>query len=97
MQTVAIGLLGTTFDGPAKAANRWEKWRPSISLCQQEDLLISRFELLFPPAAAELAMTVVADIRNVSPETTVKLHSIDIPQPVGFREVFNAVFGFGPH
>src|SRR3954447_13404809 len=94
MQTVAIGLLGTTFDGPAKAANRWEKWRPSISLCQQEDLLISRFELLFPPAAAELAMTVAADIGLVSPETKVVLRPIDIPDPWDFEQVYGTLHEF---
>lgn len=94
MQTVAIGLLGTTFDGPPKAPNRWEKWRPSISLCQQEDLLISRFELIHPPDAADLAMTVVADIRNVSPETQVVLRPTEIPDPWDFEQVYGALHQF---
>jgi transcriptional regulatory protein RtcR len=94
MQTVAIGLLGTTFDGPPKAPNRWEKWRPSVSLCQQEDLLISRFELIHPPDAVDLAMTVVADIRNVSPETEVVLRPIEIPDPWDFEQVYGALHQF---
>ena len=94
MQTVAIGLLGTTYDGPARAANRWEKWRPSVSLCQQEDLLISRFELLHPPNAIELALAVNADIRLVSPETNVMLRPIEIADPWDFEQVYGALHEF---
>ena len=42
---VVLGLLGTTLDrgtGP----NRWNRWRPTVSVCSQPDLLVDRFELL---------------------------------------------------
>ncbi|NLE59827.1 MAG: sigma 54-dependent transcriptional regulator, partial [Planctomycetes bacterium] len=44
-KNVLIGLLGTTLDA-GDESTRWERWRPSVSLCQHEDLLIDRFELL---------------------------------------------------
>src|SRR6185369_15967111 len=94
MKTVAIGLLGTSVDGPAKTTERWEKWRPSISLCQQEDLLVDRFELLHPPNAIALAEAVAADIASVSPETKVVLRPIDVPDPWDFEQVYGALHHF---
>ena len=45
---IAIGLLGPMLD-QGKGPTRWERWRPSVALCQHEDLLLSRFELLHEP------------------------------------------------
>jgi transcriptional regulatory protein RtcR len=85
MKTVVIGLLGVSLDASGKASSRWEKWRPSVSLCQQEDLLVDRFELLHPPNAEGLAHTVARDIRTVSPETQVVLHPIAMPNAWDFE------------
>ena len=45
MKRVALGLLGTVMDR-GQSPERWDKWRPSVSLFQHEDLKIDRFELL---------------------------------------------------
>ena len=57
---VTFGFLGSTLDR-AQGAERWSKWRPTVAMCQQEDLLISRLELLVEPKFADLAKSVVAD------------------------------------
>ncbi|CCJ90113.1 Transcriptional regulatory protein RtcR [Cronobacter turicensis 564] len=44
---VVIGMLGTVLDRRGKRANRWNKWRPSVALCQQPGLPVDRFELLY--------------------------------------------------
>ncbi|MBL9148544.1 MAG: sigma 54-interacting transcriptional regulator [Phycisphaerae bacterium] len=91
--TVAIGFLGTTLDvgtGP----DRWERWRPTVSLCQQDDLLVSRLELLHPSSAKSLAKGVAADIAAVSPETAVRRHAIDIDDPWDFESVYSALDDF---
>ncbi len=46
-KTVVIGFVGTQLDNGGKGLGRWEKWRPSVALCQHEDLLVHRFELLY--------------------------------------------------
>lgn len=94
MKTVAIGLLGVSLDAGGKASSRWEKWRPSVSLCQQEDLLVHRFELLHPPEALGLASAVARDIASVSPETEVVLRPLAMPQPWDFGEVYGALHAF---
>ena len=94
MNTVVIGLLGTSLDAAAKDASRWEKWRPSVSLCQQENLLVHRFELLYPSEAKAVAEAVARDVRSVSPETNVVLHPVDVRDPWDFEEVYGALHAF---
>ena len=65
-KTVVIGFLGLTLDSPARE-DRWDRWRPTISLCQQEDLLIDRFELLDQKRSRKLGKRVSQDMRQVSP------------------------------
>ena len=94
MKTVAIGLLGVSLDAAGKATSRWEKWRPTVSLCQQEDLVVHRLELLHPVKSLGLAAAVVRDIASVSPETQVVLHPFDINDPWDFAQVYGALHEF---
>src|SRR3954469_18979278 len=92
-KTVVIGMLGTTIDqglGP----KRWERWRPTVGLCQQEDLLVDRLELLYPPSATVLAATVTEDIRQVSPETEVRGAVVDIQNPWDLEQVYGALLDY---
>jgi len=94
MKTVAIGLLGPTLDSGGKANARWEKWRPTVSLCQQDDLVIDRFELLYPRSSLALAKTIANDIATVSPETSVNLRELAIADPWDLGEVYSALHEF---
>jgi transcriptional regulatory protein RtcR len=94
MKTVAIGLLGVSLDAAGKASSRWERWRPTVSLCQQEDLVVHRLELLHPLRSLGLASAVVRDIGAVSPETRVVLHPFDIEDPWDFAQVYGALYEF---
>src|SRR5688572_3846883 len=91
-RTVAIGLLGTTLD--AGDAHRWERWRPTIALCRQDDLVIHRFELLHSERHDRLADIIRQDIRSVSPETEVRTHAYPDGNPWDFEEVFGTLHGF---
>ena len=91
MKTVVIGFLGSTLDAGGQGAGRWEKWRPSVSLCQQEDLLIDRFELLHPPDLAHAAAQLAKDIASVSPETQVVLRPLPLGDPWDFEQVYGAL------
>jgi transcriptional regulatory protein RtcR len=90
---VAIGLLGTTLD-IGKHPDRWQNWRPSVSLCRQPDLIVRRFELLHGKRDSSLAKTVRADIRTVSPETEVRQHEMEFRDPWDFEEVYETLFKF---
>ncbi|MBB5350442.1 transcriptional regulatory protein RtcR [Haloferula luteola] len=91
MKRVAIGLLGTVLDR-GKTPDRWDKWRPTISLFQHEDLLIERFELLFEAAFQSQAQQVAEDLRSVSPETEVRFHQIPFGRdPWDLADVYGAL------
>lgn len=76
MKRVVIGLLGTKLDMGFNP-NRWEGWRPSVSLFQHEELLFDRFEFLAERQFSHLHNRVAEDVRLVSPETDVRQHVVD--------------------
>lgn len=94
-KTVVLGFLGTVLDFAGKRGiQRWDKWRPSVGLCQQEDWVIDRFELLHSPRDHQLANIIQQDIATVSPETTVKLVEILLHNPWDFEEVYTVLHEF---
>ena len=92
-KTVVVGLLGTTLD-LGKQANRWDRWRPTVALCQHEDLLVDRLELLSQRRYTALAKTVTEDIRRVSPETEVVHRNVEFEDAWDLEEVYGALFDF---
>jgi transcriptional regulatory protein RtcR len=92
-KNIVIGLLGPTMD-TGKLPSRWERWRPSVALCQQEDLLVDRFELLYQERFNALKNRVVKDIARVSPETLVVPHIVEFADPWDFEEVYGALHDF---
>lgn len=90
---VAIGFLGTTMDA-GRWDTRWERWRPTVALCQHEDLVIERLELLHGRDGIALAKRIKADIAQVSPETDVRFHMVDLRDPWDFQEVYGALHDF---
>jgi len=92
-QMVVIGLLGPVLDQGGKN-KRWEHWRPTVAVCQHEDLLIKRFVLLYQKKYSRLLAQVAEDIRHVSPETEVIPHEIEFENPWDFQEVYGALHDF---
>lgn len=84
---VVIGLLGSTLD-QGRHAKRWNLWRPSVSICQHEELLVDRYHLLYQEKHAVLAERIIEDIKTVSPETEVVSDKIEFSDPWDFEEVY---------
>ena len=94
-RTVVVGFLGSTLDAAGGAgSHRWDRWRPTVSVCRHEDLLVDRLELLVPPRNVDLAGEVEADIRTVSPETELRCHTFDVGDLWDFEAVFEALYDF---
>ena len=74
--------------------NRWDRWRPSVAICQQPDLLVARYDLLHYRRDERLAKQIEADIRTVSPSTEVARHALDINDPWDLEQVYEALFAF---
>ncbi len=86
-------MLGTTLD-TGKGPSRWERWRPTVALCAHDDLVVARLELLHPPAWTALAEQVAADVRQVAPETEVRLHALPLDDPWDLEQVYGALHDF---
>ncbi len=90
---VVIGFLGTTLDA-GKHENRWQHWRPTVAMCQHEDFQVDRLELIHDQRAGSLARRVCADIEQVSPDTAIRTHVMNLRDPWDFQEVYGALHGF---
>ena len=93
MKTILVSILGTTLD-QGYGHKRWNHWRPSVGLCQQEDLLIDEYHMLYPGSHLRLAEVVEQDIRMVSPETTVIKHELNFNNAWDFEEVYSGLHDF---
>ena len=92
-QRAVIGFLGSRLDS-GHAEDRWHDWRPSVAICQHEELLVDRFELFYETSERRLAEEVASDISLVSPETQVRLHEFGFRDPWDFEEVYAALHEF---
>jgi transcriptional regulatory protein RtcR len=91
---VVIGFLGTQLDA-GENANRWERWRPSVSLGMHEEFLVDRLELLVDLRRyRRLADVLVADLKQVSPETEVRLHDTYVKDPWDFESMYGVLHDF---
>jgi transcriptional regulatory protein RtcR len=84
---VVFSILGSTLDA-GRGPKRWEKWRPTIALCQHDDLLIDRLELIYERKHQSLAETVIDDLRRIAPETEIVPSIIQFSNPWDFEEVY---------
>ena len=86
-KTVVLGLLGTTLDR-GQRTDRWQRWRPTVAVCQHADFPVDRFELLAAPGASRLATLIADDIASVSPTTEVRHHTLEFADAWDFSEVY---------
>jgi transcriptional regulatory protein RtcR len=89
-----FGFVGVTLDQAKRGPSRWEKWRPTVSLCQHQDLLVDRLVLLYSGRHKGLAEYLSGDIRQVSPETDVALEQLEIADPWDLEETYGALRDF---
>ena len=93
-KTVVFGIIGSVLDFAPRGAQRWSKWRPTVCLCQQEDLLVDRLEILHDVRSRGLVERVSLDIAMVSPETAVRRHEISQRNPWDFEKVYASLHDF---
>jgi transcriptional regulatory protein RtcR len=90
-KTVVIGFLGSQLDA-GQGVGRWEKWRPTISLVQHQDTQIERIELLHVPRHSSLAQAIQRDVASISPDTEVRLVTLELADPWDFGEVYGTLY-----
>jgi transcriptional regulatory protein RtcR len=91
---VIIGFLGSNLDY-ATEATRWNKWRPTVSLCcHNESFPVARLDMLYQEKHSELAEVVDKDIKSVSAATEVRRLKIEFDDPWDFEQVYGALHDF---
>jgi transcriptional regulatory protein RtcR len=88
---IVIGFIGSNLDAGTSPA-RWEKWRPTVSLAQQDNLVIHRLELFYDRRYLVLAQRVLDDFKVLAPETQVRLIEMAIENPWDFGAVYSALY-----
>lgn len=95
MKTTVISVLGTQKDAHGgMGPSRWDTWRPTIGLVQQDELPIDELHLIFNREYANLAERVKSDIASVSPETNVVFDIIQLKDPWDFEEVYEKFYDY---
>ena len=89
-RTVVLGVVGPSLDA-GKGPARWERWRPTVSLCMHDDLLVDELVLLHDPRHTALAYALGRDAAQVSPETRVTHVSFPLADAWDFEEVYGAL------
>ncbi|MBI4815862.1 MAG: sigma 54-interacting transcriptional regulator [Deltaproteobacteria bacterium] len=89
---VALGILGPVLDGNM-GARRFERWRPTVGLCQQPDLPVDRLELIVDRQFAKLGRFVADDIEQAG-KTKVRITEVEIADAWDFELVFAALLDF---
>jgi transcriptional regulatory protein RtcR len=91
---VVLGLVGSVVDA-GSGPSRWQRWRPTVSLCRHAaDLPVARFELLYQKKFEKLTHQVTEDLRHCSPETEIRHHAVEMANPWDFEEVYSALLDF---
>ena len=95
MKTTVISVLGTQKDAHGGTGpSRWDTWRPTVGLVQQDELPIDELHLIFNREHKNLAERVKADIASVSPETKVVFDIIQLKDPWDFEEVYEKFYDY---
>jgi transcriptional regulatory protein RtcR len=91
---VILGLVGSVVDA-GSGPSRWQRWRPTVSLCRHADALpVERFELLYQKKFEKLTQQVTEDLRHCSPKTEIRHHIVEMANPWDFEEVYSALLDF---
>lgn len=91
---VMIGFIGTQLDN-GHTPDRWNKWRPTISMAQHDDVLIHRFDLLHTAGRHDkLAAQVCTDLSLISPSSDIQTHTLAIDDPWDFEQVYASLLDF---
>ncbi len=89
---IAFSILGTVKDFVGRKKDRWQRWRPNVALCYQDDLPIDELHLIHESRSSRLADKVILDINEISPQTKVVHHVTEFENPWDLEEVYAKLF-----
>jgi transcriptional regulatory protein RtcR len=92
---VVFGFLGTKLDGSGSSEQRWNRWRPTVSLFAHENFQVDALELLLTNKDhLDLAQRVSTDIGTLNPSVEVTAHVLEVADPWDFSSMYAALHEF---
>lgn len=92
-KTIVIGFLGSTLD-QGKRPDRWQRWRPTVSLLMHDDLHIDEMYILHDRQHTHLLDHLRQDSQIISPQTQIYGRQVSIQDPWDFAEVYGVLYDF---
>jgi transcriptional regulatory protein RtcR len=92
MKNVLIGILGIRLDHGGLGKNRWNRWRPTVSLFLHDDLRIDELILIHHCDEQHLLDLTIKDIQKISPNTSCISHQVDYADPWDFEQVYSSLY-----
>lgn len=93
-EVVIFGVLGTDKDRLKKTDDKTKEWRPTVDICRQEDLPVSRYELFYQKEFKSLAESIASDVEELS-DTKVLLNELNFNgDPWDFETVYGEFYDF---
>ncbi|MGP4864399.1 RNA repair transcriptional activator RtcR [Psychrobacter sp. T6-5] len=92
-KTAVIGFLGTTLDNGFND-KRWQRWRPTVSLGLQDDLLVDELHILYSKRDKRLFQLICEDMAQVSAGTKIIGHRVSLASPWDFADVYAELYDF---
>lgn len=90
MINVIFSIFDPEWDG-GDPDDRWERWRPSVSLLSHKDLVVDRLELIVQTPFKEAAQVAIDDMKVLSPHTDISIHEVKFIDPWDFEEVYAVI------
>lgn len=93
-KNVVIGFVGTSLDA-GTSEKRWERWRPTVSLCAHSTFPVDRLELFIcKEEQRALVEQLRIDIAKISPNTEVFAHLLPLDNPWDLAACYAALYDF---
>lgn len=90
ISNIVFSMFDPEWDG-GDPADRWQRWRPTVSLTSHPDFPVDRLELIVQQPHCEIARLAAEDIARLSPGTYIQIHERRILDPWCFEEVYAAL------
>jgi len=88
MNTV-ISILGLRLDHGGLGNKRWLRWRPNMSILMHHEFPVHELVLIYHESEQTLLDLTVADMSELSPETTVITYCVDYKDAWDFGDVYS--------
>jgi len=90
MKNIIFSIFDPEWDG-GDPEDRWQRWRPTVSLLSHKDLIIDQLELIVQTPFMNMALVAIDDMKSLSPSTKIIIREVKFIDPWDFEEVYAVI------